>query len=109
MVEFEQLITDVKWRIITLLSTRRLSPLQLAEVTKTSIANISQQLRLLEAAGLVRKEKVSNRERGKPRTRYFISRDILYVVVLSRALQEKGMVELGESQRQAVKKWLDAR
>ena len=108
-MELEGLFREQKWNILRFLSEGSYSPLQLAVKANTTIANISQQLRLLEAAGLVRKEKVSNRERGKPRTRYFISRDILYVVVLSRALQEKGMVELGESQRQAVKKWLDAR
>jgi len=108
-MELEGLFSGTKWDILRLIAKEPRNPLELARVLGTSIANISQQLRLLEAAGLVRKEKVSNRERGKPRTRYFISRDMLYVVVLSRALQEKGMVELGESQRQAVKKWLDAR
>ena len=65
-MELEGLFSGTKWDILRLIAKEPRNPLELARVLGTSIANISQQLRLLEAAGLVRKEKVSNRERGKP-------------------------------------------
>ena len=78
-MEIATLFTEQKWNILKLLSMNGLSPLQLAEKSNTSIANISQQLRLLEAADLVKKEKIKNRDKGKPRSLFTLSEDYAFV------------------------------
>ena len=55
-MELATLFTEQKWNIIKSLSLGKFSPLQLAQRSDTTMANISQQLRLLEAASLVKKE-----------------------------------------------------
>ncbi len=93
-MELESLFTSTKWEILSLIAKEPQNPLKLAEVLGTSIANVSQQLRLLEVAGLVKKKKVSNRERGKPRTMYSLVDDVVYLIVLSKDRQEKRLVPL---------------
>ena len=56
------MFTEQKWNILQCLSKDKFSPIQLAEKLNTTMANISQQLRLLEAANLVKKEKISLKE-----------------------------------------------
>ena len=56
-MELASMFTEQKWNIIKALSENKYSPLQLAEKLDTTMANISQQLRLLEASNIVKKEK----------------------------------------------------
>ena len=96
-MEIASLFAEQKWNILQQLSKQELSPLQLAKLTNTSIANISQQLKLLEAAGLVSKHKIPNRERGKPRTLYALAGEQAYVVCLTKTLAAKQLVALDSS------------
>ena len=74
-MELEPMFTEQKWNILKCLSEEKYSPLQLAEKLDTTMANISQQLRLLEAANLVKKKKIKNRDKGKPRTLFSLTDD----------------------------------
>ena len=44
------------------------------------MANISQQLKLLEAANLVHKRKIKNRDKGKPRSLFSLTDDFVFLV-----------------------------
>ena len=55
------MFSEQKWNILRCLSQGKSSPLQLAGKLNTTMANISQQLRLLEATNLVKKEKIRNK------------------------------------------------
>ena len=79
-MEIEGLFSSGKWNLIELLAQEELSPLQLSEKIGTSVANVSQQLKLLELVGLVQTRKLPNRERGKPRTLYSIAQDNIMVI-----------------------------
>jgi len=79
-MEIETLFTEQRWNILSLLSKEKLSPLQMSNLSNTTIANISQQLRLLEAANLVQKEKIKNRDKGKPRTMFSLADQYAYLV-----------------------------
>ena len=57
MATTEEQITGIKWDIIEQLSKKTLSPKELADNLNTTIANVSQQLKLLEAYGYVKKKK----------------------------------------------------
>ncbi len=74
--------------------------MQLAQLCGTTMANVSQQLRLLEAADLVGKKKVRNRERGKPRTLFSLADDYAYVVSLMGNFAGKKLIRLTKNTKQ---------
>ena len=59
-MDYGTILTDSKWNIIKELSEKEQTPTELADKTKTTLANISQQLRLLEAYGIVKKERTES-------------------------------------------------
>ncbi|MBW2975362.1 helix-turn-helix domain-containing protein [Candidatus Woesearchaeota archaeon] len=95
-MELETLFTEQKWNILKSLCEDKFSPLQLAQRSNTTIANISQQLRLLEAAELVKKEKVQNRDKGKPRTLFSLSHDYAYLISTVKDFAGKRLLELSD-------------
>jgi predicted transcriptional regulator len=104
-MELETLFTISKWEILTYLSKGKYSPLELSKKINTSIANVSQQLRLLEFAGLVHKEKVSQREAGKPRTLYFLANDFSHLVLVSKNYADKRLLPLTDHHRMLMRIW----
>jgi DNA-binding transcriptional regulator GbsR (MarR family) len=105
-MEMETMFTEQKWNILRCLSEQRHSPIQLAEKLNTSIANISQQLRLLETANLVKKEKIPNRDRGKPRTLFSLSKNYAYLISAMDGFAGKRLLELTDYQKFILKVWL---
>lgn len=104
-MELETLFTDQKWNILKNLSTDRFSPLQLANKSNTTIANISQQLRLLEAAHLVQKEKIPNRDKGKPRTLFSLTNNYAYLISTMEDFAEKRLLKLTDHHKIILKIW----
>lgn len=100
------MLTGTKWEILKLLSKEKLSPSELAERLNTTIANISQQIRLLQTAGLVKKEKTSAVKAGKPRTLFSISHDYALVIVFSDGFAEKKLIKLTKEQKATLKRLL---
>jgi predicted transcriptional regulator len=68
--------------------------MELAESLKTTSANISQQLRLLELAGLVKSEKTRESDKKKPRVMYALADDYSYVVMCTQRLASKKLLPL---------------
>jgi len=81
------------------------SPLDLAKETNTSVANISQQLRLLELAGFVKSERISNRDKGLPRILYNVADDNSYIVVSTPGFVDKKFLKLQDYQKCTLKIW----
>lgn len=104
-MEFDSLFSSSKWDIIKKLSTEKFSPLELAQKSNTTIANISQQLRLLEASGILKKEKVPNRDKGKPRTLYSMSTNYAYLVSATDDFADKRLLELTDYHKIILKIW----
>ncbi len=104
-MELETLFTQQKWNILSALSESKHSPLQLADRTNTTIANISQQLRLLEAAHLIKKEKVRNRDKGKPRTLFSLSNDYAYIISAIDGFADKKLLKLDNFHKLLFKTW----
>ena len=99
------LFTEQRWNILTFLSEKKYSPLQLAEKSNTTMANISQQLRLLEASNLVKKEKISNRDRGKPRTLFSLSDDYAYLISAMNGFADKKLKKLDNFHKILFRVW----
>ena len=89
-------ITASKWDILNIIAQKPSAPLEIAKTLQTSIANVSQQLRLLEAAGLVTRKRVSNSQPGKPRALFSLSRDFCDISVLSDGFAEKKQLTLNK-------------
>src|SRR3989338_3116884 len=104
-MEIETLFTDRKWQILSLLTKNTYSPLQLAELTKTTISNISQQLKLLEAYHLVKRTKISNRDKGKPRVAYSLTDDYAYLISIAKDFASKKLLRLDDYHIAILKIW----
>jgi DNA-binding HxlR family transcriptional regulator len=93
-MELDGLFSSPKWKIIEEISLNPQSPMQLAEKMVTSVANISQQLRLLEVAGLVKKKRVSERAKGKPRVIFSLNNNFCYLLTASEGFAKKRLLNL---------------
>ncbi len=104
-MELETLFTEQKWNILKCLCEEKYSPLQLASKLNTSIANISQQLRLLEAANLVKTERVPSRDKGKPRKLFSLTHNYAYIIATMDGFAEKRLLKLTSYHKIILKIW----
>lgn len=104
-MEIGPLFSDAKWKILKMLSEKEFSPLQLAQELETTIPNISQQLKLLEVAGLVEKRRVSNKKSNKPRLLFSLSSDYLYVVACMNHCASKNFFKATPYHRSVIRIW----
>ena len=102
-MDLETLLTGTKWEILELLASKPLSPLELAKKLNTTIANISQQLRLLQTAGLVKKQRTGSAKPGKPRMLFSLSNNYAFITVLSKGFAKKKLIKLSQKQKEALK------
>lgn len=101
----ETLFTATKWDILKALSSGKKSPMQLAEECSTSLANVSQQLRLLELGGVVSTERISNREKGQPRVLYSLRGNQCFLISTMKDMVEKQSMQLTPQQRATLAVW----
>jgi len=71
----------------------------------TTSANISQQLRLLELAGLVKSEKTSNVDKGQPRVVYSLNGNNAYLILAGQKFANKKMMPLTNYHSFMMKSW----
>ena len=86
------LSSEAKWELLRLLAEKPRSPKELAEITHTTIANISQQLRLLETAGIIVGERKRGEGKGKPQTVYKLKEAIAMIAAVTPIYAEKGII-----------------
>ena len=104
-METETLFTSTKWEVLKALSDEPKSPLQIAQTLNTSIANVSQQLRLLELAGLVWKRRLP-REKEDRRILYSIKSQKLYGVLIAKKRAQKSFIDLDERKSALLSAWM---
>ncbi len=83
-----------RWLILKELSRQEQSATDLAETLKTSVSNITQQLKLLEAYNIVTKKKSTEKSVGKPRINYSIKDEFVYAAMLKNGKAEKKLFKL---------------
>jgi hypothetical protein len=88
-MEFELLLGNARWDIIKAVSQGRASATELSKVTKSSLPNISQQVRLLEAYDLVSYVKDQKVGQGKPRQIYGLKREICHLTFAREGFADK--------------------
>ncbi len=82
----DSLLTGIKWRVLQETASGETSPTQLAERLGTTVAYASQQLKLLEAHGYLKKERVDKgtggRKNNDTRIKYSVNKNALYLTLL---------------------------
>ena len=105
-MELDSMFSTPRWRILEILAKKPSSPLEISNLMKTSIAYISQQLKLLEAAGIVLKVRTRAVEKGMARNLYSLAREIVHFTVLLKDYPIKKTMQLTEHQKAVMKIWL---
>jgi len=82
-MEFEELLGKTRWAILAEASKGDRSASEIAVATGTSLANISQQTKLLEAWGFLKLGKRSGKA-GKPRLTYSLKKELAYIALVRR-------------------------
>lgn len=90
-----EIFSSNKWVLIKEIAEKSQSPSDLAEKTKTSLSNIVQQLKLLEAYGIVKKEKAEpTNTNGKPKMIYSINKELAYIIYLKEGQAQKALFKI---------------
>jgi len=104
-MEHETLFTATKWDILKQLEHGPQSPLELTKKLQSSLANVSQQLRLLEMAGLVTSKRISNRDKDKPRILYTLTGNLSYLIATTNNFVDKKILSLSDRNKVILKIW----
>jgi predicted transcriptional regulator len=105
-MEFDDFLTQPKWQILELIATSPTSPVKISEDIGTSVAYVSQQLKLLEAAKIIKKERTKAFGKGKPRLVYSISRDLFHITALINKTPTKKKIIPSEQQKIVLRIWM---
>jgi predicted transcriptional regulator len=105
-MDFDSFLTSPRWEILQIIAEKPSSPVEIAQKLNTTVSYASQQLKLLDAAGLLNKEKTGAAEKGKPRTLFSLSNELLYLTVLTKELSEKKLIYLTDYHRTILKIWM---
>jgi predicted transcriptional regulator len=95
-MELESLFTGSKWDIMKELAKESRTPLELSSILSTSSPNISQQLRLLELAELIKKVRIKGTEKGRPETRYSLTKNFSYLICINNNMTDKKILEMSD-------------
>jgi len=105
-MDLDLFLAPPKWDLLKILAERPSSPIEIAEITKTTVSYVSQQLKLLEAIGVVEKTKTGAFEKGKPRSVYSVREDFVYFTVLSKNFADKKKLILTEHNKIVMRIWM---
>lgn len=105
MQDVGSLLSGTKWQLVELIAQSPKSPGDLAASLKTSIANVSIQLKTLELASIISRTKVSRPQAGSPRVLYSLKKDFLLVTTASKTVQVKKPLAMNEQKSFVLAVW----
>ena len=105
-MDFDLFLTSPRWEILKIIAENPSSPVELAEILNTTVSYMSQQLKLLDAAGLVSKQRTGAAEKGKPRTIFSVSKELVYLTALTTGLTDKKLIYVTGHHKTILKIWL---
>jgi hypothetical protein len=105
MQDVGSLLSGTKWQLVELIAQSPKSPGDLAVQLKTSIANVSIQLKTLELASIISRTRVLRPQAGSPRVLYSLKRDFLYVTTASSTVQVKKPLTMSEQKSFTLAVW----
>lgn len=104
-MDFDIFLTSPRWEILQIIAKKPTSPVEIAEKLNTTVSYISQQLKLLDAANLLKKEKTGEVLKGKPRTLFSLSEELLYITILTNNLAEKKLISITDHHKAILNIW----
>jgi len=105
-MDFDSFLSSPRWEVLQILAEKPSSPVEIAEKLNTTVSYASQQLKLLDAAGIVVKKRTGAAKRGKPRSLFNISNELLYLTALTRDFSEKKLIKITEHHKAILKIWM---
>ncbi len=106
-MEFEEAIGNTKWAILESLSRGERAASEIAEETGASIANVSQQAKLLEAYGLIAAAKGEPQKgaAGKPKRNYALAKELAFVAAVREGFAGKKTLKMDELHAAVLNVW----
>ena len=104
-MDFDLFLTSPRWDILKIICEKPSSPVEIAEILNTTVSYVSQQLKLLDAANLLTKEKTGAFEKGKPRTLFSLTKELAYISILSKNMSVKKLVPITDYHKIILKIW----
>jgi len=104
-MELDSFLASPRWDILKIVINKPSSPMEIAQQLGITTSFASQQLKLLEAKDIVKKEKTGAFEKGKPRSLFSISKESLYIVPLAKNAPEKSLVPLSKKNKAILNIW----
>ncbi|MBR9705116.1 ArsR family transcriptional regulator [Candidatus Pacearchaeota archaeon] len=104
-MELDSFLTESKWQILKIIAKNPSSPVIISKIIKTSVAYVSQQLKILEAANIVTKKRTGAVDKGKPRSVYSISQDFVYLTILTKENPTKKKLTPNNHQKVTLNIW----
>lgn len=104
-MDLDSFLGEKRWEILKFIAEKPASPLELSEELSTTVSYISQQLKLLEAFGIIHKTKTGLAEKGKPRNVYSISNELIHMTILSEGLSSKKTIYLTPYHKAIISIW----
>jgi len=105
-MDFDSFLTSPRWEILQIIAEKPSSPVEIAEKLNTTVSYASQQLKLLDAASLLIKEKTGAAGKGKPRTLFSLSNELVYISILTKEFSDKKLIYLTGSHKVILKIWM---
>lgn len=105
-MEMDTFLGSPRWNILEIIAKSPSSPMEISQQINTSVAYVSQQLKLLEAAGLIKKERTGAVQKGAPRTVFSITNEILHLTALVNKIPAKKLIQLTDYHNTILKIWL---
>jgi predicted transcriptional regulator len=105
-MDFDIFLTSPRWDILKIISEKPSSPVEIAEKLNTTVSYVSQQLKLLDAANLLKKEKTGEVLKGKPRTLFSLANEFFYLTILTKNISEKRLVPVNDHHKAILNIWL---
>ncbi|MCG8688091.1 MAG: ArsR family transcriptional regulator, partial [Desulfobacterales bacterium] len=104
-MELDTFLASPRWEILQVIIKEPSSPMEIAEKIDVTISFVSQQLKLLEAANLVKKTRIKNTVKGKPRLIFSINHESCYMIPLAKGFQKKKLINMSEERKALVHIW----
>lgn len=105
-MEFDNFLLEPRWKILEIIANNPSSPVKISEAIGTSVAYVSQQLKLLEAAKIVSRKRTKASDKGQPRIIYSISQDVFHITALMDKFPRKRKMSPTEKQKIVLKIWM---
>lgn len=105
-MDFDLFLTSPRWEILQIIAIKPSSPVEIAEKLNTTVSYVSQQLKLLDAANLLKREKTGAVLKGKPRTLFSLANELSYITLLTKQISEKKLIPLTPHHKRILNIWL---